>query len=353
MGLGLAITARLLAEAPAVVEWHRVRVFPAMAGFLQRVSGTTVGTLGEAGAAVVILGAIMLAACRPRAIVTLVLAAGFVVLTFYLSWGLAYRYPPLSTRLAPPVGGGEASRAVLLDLAERAGTLLALSSEGAISFAGSDAEVLDRTNGALNKGFSRWPASLEAAPVHDIGFGPVKPSRVSAALSRLQVSGYYFPWTGEAQINAQMPRTLWPRVGGHERAHQRGFARENEATLVGLVACLRSGDPTTVYSGALGLFVAVDRELARGEPEIRRQSWAALPKRAIEDLRVEADFWKAREGVVGVVSERVNDTYLKAQGVKSGVGSYGETTRLILQALETESLAPGTWLPRKASASPQ
>ena len=34
----------------------------------------------------------------------------------------------------------------------------------------------------------------------------------------------------------------------------------------------------------------------------------------------------------GTVSEKVNDAYLKAQGVALGVGSYSETTRLFMQA---------------------
>ena len=157
-------------------------------------------------------------------------------------------------------------------------------------------------------------------------------------MSRLQLSGYYFPWTGEAQINAEMPRSLWPRVAAHEKAHQRGFARENEATVIGVLTCLLSSDPTVFYSGSLGLFVSLDRELARADPEARRRIWGTLPRRVTEDLRQEAAFWKAHEGVAGEVSQKVNDSYLKAQGVRSGVASYAETTRLLLQARQTDSL---------------
>jgi hypothetical protein len=137
-------------------------------------------------------------------------------------------------------------------------------------------------------------------------------------------------------------------VSGHEKAHQRGFARENEATLIGIVTCLSSPDPTVFYGGALGLFVGFDRELARVDPEARQRIWAGLPPRVVEDLRVEAAFWKGHEGVAGKVSEKVNDTYLKAQGVKAGVASYAETTRLILQAIETPGLDLGRLLQAEA-----
>jgi hypothetical protein len=195
-----------------------------------------------------------------------------------------------------------------------------------------------RINRGLREGLRGLPALIEASPVRGVAFGPAKLSRVSFALSRLQLSGYYFPWTGEAQINARMPRTLWPRVAAHEAAHQRGFARENEATVVGLLTCLKSPDPDVFYSGMLGLFAGFDRELSRVDAEARGRIWEGLPSRVIRDFARESGFWKSHEGVAGAISERVNDTYLKAQGVRTGIDSYHETTRLLLQAIGTPGL---------------
>ena len=146
---------------------------------------------------------------------------------------------------------------------------------------------------------------------------------------------------GEAQINASMPRSLWPRVAAHEKAHQRGIARENEATVIGVIVCLASRDPSVFYSGTLGLYVALDHELSRVDPVARLMVWASLTERVVRDLRLESQFWKAYDGLAGAVSEKVNDTYLKAQGVRSGVGSYALTTRLIMQAAATPSLNLG------------
>lgn len=345
-GLGLAAAGRFLAEFPGVVEWHRTVLFPRLAAVLQSVSGGTSGTVGELFAmALMAAAAALIIGRRSRVAGSLLFVLGFLVFGFYLSWGFAYRYPPLSARLSSlPESDEKTSAGLLADLGERAAALAARAAGGAVSLAGTDAEFLARVNAGLDAGFARWPASVEAAPVRGVGFGPAKASRVSFALTRLQISGYYFPWTGEAQIDAEMPRTLWPRVSGHEKAHQRGFARENEATIIGTITCLSSPDPTVFYGGALGLFVAFDRELARVDPDARRRIWALLPPRATEDLRAEAAFWKRHEGVAGEVSEKVNDTYLKAQGVRSGVASYAETTRLFVQAIETPGLDLGRLL---------
>ncbi len=271
-----------------------------------------------------------------RVIGTLVFLAGLLVFVFYASWGLAYRYPSLSARLVSSGTTYEVnpSAAALADFAEQSAALIVRASLGSISFSPPEADFLARVNSGLNDGLVRLPEAIEAAPVRGQGFGSLKLSRVSFALSRLQLSGYYFPWTGEAQINAEMPRSLWPRVGAHEKAHQRGFARENEATVIGVLVCLASTDPTVFYSGTLGLFASLDRDLAVVDPQARQKLWTRLPKPAVDDFRQEAAFWKAHEGVAGALSEKVNDAYLKGQGVASGVGSYSETTRLFMQAID-------------------
>lgn len=351
-GLLLAAFGRASAEFPSVVEWHRTAVLPAVAGVLQRLFGGFASTAGEIAAALLVAAMVWaLFRTRGRAAGGVSLVAGLVLFVFFVSWGLAYRYPPLADRLAPPPPAGDdaLSAARLIDLAERAARLVRAAAPAASDFPGDDAALLVRINAGLDDGLSRLPASIEAAPVRGVIFGPAKFSRVSFALSRLQLSGFYFPWTGEAQINREMPRSQWPRVAAHEKAHQRGFARENEATVIGILACLASPEPSVFYSGALGLFVAFDRELARVDREARRRIWKLLPPRAAADFEAEAAFWNLHEGVASAVSEKVNDTYLKAQGVPSGVRSYGETTRLVLQAIDTQSLDLGR---RLAAASP-
>ena len=351
-GIALALLGRGAAESATLVEWHRTIVFPRVAAVLQGISSQSAGTSGEIVAALSILLALWaLVARRSRALGALCLVAGATVFSFYATWGLAYRYAPLAGRMAPLAPAPDADE--LTAIADASARLLARASIADVSFAGSDSDFLRRINAGLTSGFGRWPESLEAAKVRGIAFGPAKLSRVSLAMSRLQLSGYYFPWTGEAQLNAEMPRTLWARVAAHEKAHQRGFAREDEATAIGVITCLSSSDPTVFYGGALGLFVGLDRELARMNPDARRRIWDGLPRSVVENLQAEVAFWKRYDGVAGAVSERVNDTYLKSQGVRSGIASYGEGTRLILQALRTPAIGVGSLLDDTPRVRPQ
>ena len=351
-GLLLAALGRGAAELPGMVEWHRTSALPATASVLQRLFGGFVSTAGEIAAALLVAaGLIALFRTRGRAAGGIGFVVGLVLFTFFVSWGLSYRYAPLGNRLAPlPASGDDAqSTDRLIDLAERAARLVRAAAPGAGEFSGDDAALLVRINAGLDAGLSRLPATIEASPVRGVSFGPAKFSRISFALSRLQLSGFYFPWTGEAQINREMPRSQWPRVAAHEKAHQRGFARENEATVIGILACLASPDPSVFYAGTLGLFGAFDREVARVDRERRRRIWKLLPPRAVADFEAETAFWNLHEGVASAVSEAVNDSYLKAQGVPTGVRSYGETARLILQAIETSGLDLG----RRLATAPQ
>ena len=52
-------------------------------------------------------------------------------------------------------------------------------------------------------------------------------------LSYLGISGIFIPFTCEANVNATLPDWEIPFTACHELAHQRGFAREDEANYVG------------------------------------------------------------------------------------------------------------------------
>lgn len=55
----------------------------------------------------------------------------------------------------------------------------------------------------------------------------------SKLLSYTHFTGFYFPLTGEANINSDAPDCFIPFTIAHEMAHQRGVASEDEANFVG------------------------------------------------------------------------------------------------------------------------
>ena len=65
-----------------------------------------------------------------------------------------------------------------------------------------------------------------------------KPFVGSRFLSYFQFTGFFFPFTGEANINVHSPAAFIPSTIAHELAHQRGVAAENEANFVAVLASL-------------------------------------------------------------------------------------------------------------------
>ena len=269
----------------------------------------------------------------------LVVTAGVGVAIFYAAWGLNYARLDLEVRLgweglAAPVAQAEATE----ELAKFAGDLVEATNAayreatatpdlGVPSGADLDLAALDR---ALDSGYVRAAALLGAEPGFSAPRGPAKPVLASDLMSRLGVSGVYFPWTGEANYNRLVPRAQLPLVIAHEKAHQRGIASEDEANFVGYVASALADDPYARYSGLLFAQRQLLFELQERDPE---RAEALLDRRlpgVQRDVDAAREFWARYEGPLREVQTRSNDTYLKLNGVEEGVASYDRSAELIL-----------------------
>src|SRR5665811_1952947 len=68
-------------------------------------------------------------------------------------------------------------------------------------------------------------------------------------------SGYYNPFTCEAQVNTTIPSFVQPFTTCHEIGHQLGYAKEEEANFCGFLATKSSTDPAFRYSVYVDLYL--------------------------------------------------------------------------------------------------
>lgn len=163
------------------------------------------------------------------------------------------------------------------------------------------------------------------------GFGPPKPLTLSPLLSRFGISGIYSPFTGEANYNEEAPACDLPYVIAHEKAHQRGYAREDEANFIGFLACVTAQDAFIRYSGYLQAMPRVMNVLATTNEDEYRVLLSRIGQGARSDLQTRAAFWHRRESrVLGEVARKTNNTYLRVNRVRSGIANYDEVTALII-----------------------
>lgn len=179
----------------------------------------------------------------------------------------------------------------------------------------------------LEESFQNEPLLRQASSG---GLANPKPLQLSKLMTRLGVSGYYIPYTGEATYNDLTPASELPFVIAHEKAHQRGYARENEADFIAFVVCIEAANPYVQYSGYLYAL----RELANADPEGFSGLSASLEPGPTSDLQNSRDFW-ANEAhpTLSLLANYINDAHLRANRVPSGIGNYDEDAELIVRYL--------------------
>jgi hypothetical protein len=160
-------------------------------------------------------------------------------------------------------------------------------------------------------------------------------------------TGYYNPFTGEAQLRTDVPRVLIPYIACHEMAHQLGYASESEANFVGYLAASASRDVYFRYSVYLDLFSYAQGEEIRmygrdknfkvfetivKENRQRLDTLVKLDRKAIREF-----FNKRRNKVAPAVSS-LYDQYLKMNSQSSGINSYDEVTGWLIAYRKKQGL---------------
>jgi hypothetical protein len=330
---GLALLALVVTPSPALVEQYFGRgLYPGLQQSLTAWSNQTGVALFDfititLGFVVIgLLGHALRAAIRARSIRpafrggwTIVSLGSVVYLWFLLAWGLNYGRPPLETML--PYERGKVTPEAVQKLAQRAvDEVNRLHASGHAHGFPSAAEMPP----ALVQSFHRVEQRLGRPAL----IVPGRPKRtVFASFFRSAgVDGMHAPFVLETLLNPDLTAPERPAVLAHEWAHLAGYAPEDEASFVGLVAAM-GADPASRYSAWLALLHEVAALLPRDDQlrvlgaldEGPRRDREAIYRRQLQ--RVE---------FISQASWHTYDQYLKTQGVTEGVASYSRVVGLFL-----------------------
>ena len=166
----------------------------------------------------------------------------------------------------------------------------------------------------------------------------VKSVALSHWWSYTGTTGVYCPWLGEASINTDIPVFDLGHTATHEIAHTMGIAKENECNFLAWLACSESKQPDYVYSGHLQAYIYCVNALYKADKELWRQAASKCSEGMIRDLKQNSAYWKNFEGEVQESSQKVNDTFIKVNGVESGVLSYNQMVELMLRYYDKQGL---------------
>ena len=158
-----------------------------------------------------------------------------------------------------------------------------------------------------------------------------KPVFFSRVMSRFEITGVYFPWTVEANVDVDIPDYTIAVTACHELSHLRGFMREDEANFIGYLACVGSDTPELEYSGYMLALTYALNSLYGESQDYYREVWSKLSEGVLADLRSNSKYWKQFENTVySEAGEKMNDAYLKANNQTDGTKSYGRMVDLLL-----------------------
>lgn len=264
----------------------------------------------------------------PRNLARLAAMLAAVYLVFNLMWGLNYSRLTFARIACLPV-----EAAPVEELAELARHLTHKANE-LRDLVDEDDQGVMMLSGSIRDMFARSDAGFAAAAqiYPELGgkYGRPKGVFLSRLMSVAGITGIYIPFTAEANVNTHIPPSFLPVTTTHEMAHQRGFAREDEANFIGYLACVMHPDPDFQYSGVLLALVNTMNALARQDREAFEEIRELYSEGLVRDLIHWHDYWRGFEGPVERASTRINNSYLKANRQHDGVASYGRMVDLLL-----------------------
>ncbi len=245
------------------------------------------------------------------------------VLIFYLFWGTNYFRPSAGERLNLrdtnyTTAGLKAVTAMLIDSANACRARVTPAD-------------LSQSNGAIYKTALQAVSKLSNQSVNFRTYYPdIKSSILTPLLNYIGTSGYYNPFTGEAQMNYQMPVFNRPVVACHELSHQMGFGAEDEADFAGFLAGIGSTDRLLRYSA---YHLAVDEFMhalryrdTSANNELKRRVSLAVHN----DFKAERLYWLSFQSKAGVLSSIFYDKFLKANNQPHGLDTYNRMVLLVM-----------------------
>ncbi|NCT17800.1 MAG: DUF3810 domain-containing protein [Flavobacteriaceae bacterium CG_4_8_14_3_um_filter_34_10] len=165
----------------------------------------------------------------------------------------------------------------------------------------------------------------------------IKKSGWSLGLTYMGYSGYYNPFTAEAQVNNLIKNSRFPVVTCHEEAHQLGYAAENEANFLAYLASTNNDNLYFQYSGYIFALRYCVNEIARRDMDTYDEIIKTVNFGILESYRETREFWESYENPFEVVSKIFFDSFLKANNQEKGIDSYSYMVALLVNYSDGKS----------------
>ncbi len=261
----------------------------------------------------------------------------FIYCWFYLSWGLLYKAPNLSSRLH--------FSEVQID-----STYLI----NEIRWVENKMRSCRKTfweNDTIAIPVNLKPRQLESLLQSDVASTlenwniksyknvRVRPLYPAGSLLIFSTAGIYLPFSGEGHYDPGLAHFHAPFVMAHELGHANGITGEADCNFIAMITCLRSENTFVQYAGLLTYWRYLNADLRRSAIFSYYQIAFARPIFIRKDLNVLYKALDRYPELMPVIRDKIYDTYLKANGLKDGLMNYDKIL-LMFKAWKESSLDP-------------
>jgi len=256
-------------------------------------------------------------------VLSIVIGVQTVIVIFYLFWGINYFRPSAGERLN--LRDTTYSTADMVTV-----TTILIDSADSTRARLTSADLAQNNNTIYHTAISAIKKLSDDSVNFRTYYPRIKSSLLTLLLNYLGTSGYYDPFTGEAQMNYQMPIVSRPVTACHELSHQMGYATEDEANFAGYLAGIGSNDRLLRYS-AYNLAVEEFMFALYYRDSLANKKLKPLISSAVHnDYKIERLYWRRYETRINAVSSIFYDHFLKANNQPQGLETYDRMVLLVM-----------------------
>jgi hypothetical protein len=264
----------------------------------------------------------------------------WIYIVFNVFWGLNYNRVGIAGQLQIEVQPYSAQ-----DVYALATALQQQLNHYAAQVSDSGRKNLQNHQELFREGINAYSVVEQSYPFLKYQQPSIKPSIFSGIGAYFGFTGYYNPFTGEAQLKTSVPVFVRPFIVCHEMAHQVGYAKENEANMVAFLTGRVSSNVEFRYSAYWDVYTYAIRELKRYDTTAFKQLRESVHPQFKKDYEAYLMYLYENENVVEPLMSDFYDRYLKLNNQPKGKATYNEVVAWLIAYMkrygEVSPLSPG------------
>lgn len=191
-------------------------------------------------------------------------------------------------------------------------------------------ERLDRNKILFTEAIRTYAIAQRHYPYLSYSVPSLKPSLYSHIGHYFGFTGYYNPFSGEAQVKTTVPVFLKPFVVLHEIAHQLGYAKENEANLVSFLTGRQADNHEVRYSVYFEMYLYALSELRRKDSAAANGIEAKARRQIRKDVQAYRQYLVRSRNYIEPYVSLFYDSYLKWNSQPKGKMTYNEVVAWLI-----------------------